>query len=598
MTLKTLKSRIKAVAFPQRSRALGWMLGVLLTAGVWGVLAGTAAAAAPPLLWQVPEDGAPGGDAGRLDNPRGVATSPITGDVYVAETFNQRVSQFTGAGEFIRAWGWGVLDGSPQLQTCTVETGCRAGLPGAGAGQLARPMGIAIDSLGAVYVYDRETLRVQKFDAEGHFLLMFGGGVNQTTGGNLCTAASGDTCGPGSPGPSCGEFSTGAVGGYLAIDNADTIYVGDAGRIEKFDSSGVCLGQITGSGLAGKVVMALAVDPVAGGFYAAFQGDKDGFLRGTDVYRLDSSGVIVGEPLKAKTPRALATDEAGNVYVAVGSSKANDPAVEQKAPTLRLETEVIAFDAAGQPIAGMKTGDRFAASPATSEPAGRPGAVALGTCALGGDGLLIATFGFPSPSHVAAYGTTCGAPVIGEPEIFDQWAVSVGSRDAVVRARINPRLAPDTTYRVQYGTSSCLASGWTAECLEQPLPPGVLLSPEAANVPLQTSPQVLSGLEPGETYFYRFVAQSSGSGDEPVYGVGGKVGVEGSEASFTTLLPTAALKQDCSNQMYRVAAGALLPNCRAYEMVSPIDKNGGEIRVGGEESEPKLSRWRKAHLLL
>ena len=37
--------------------------------------------------------------------------------------------------------------------------------------------------------------------------------------------------------------------------------------------------------------------------------------------------------------------------------------------------------------------------------------------------------------------------------------------------------------------------------------------------------------------------------------------------------------QGCPNEALRVGAGERLPNCRAYEMVSPLDKNGAVIEV-------------------
>ena len=35
----------------------------------------------------------------------------------------------------------------------------------------------------------------------------------------------------------------------------------------------------------------------------------------------------------------------------------------------------------------------------------------------------------------------------------------------------------------------------------------------------------------------------------------------------------------CVNEVFRVGLSAALPDCRAYEMVSPVDKNGGDIKV-------------------
>lgn len=132
-----------------------------------------------------------GSRSGQFDPPYDVAVNQASGDLYVADRFNWRIDKFDGAGGFLRAWGWDVNEESPaeELQTCV--TTCKGGRSGAGAGQFSGegPHGVAVDnneplvnpSYGDVYVVDWENFRVQKFDPEGRFLLMFGGGV--ITGG-------------------------------------------------------------------------------------------------------------------------------------------------------------------------------------------------------------------------------------------------------------------------------------------------------------------------------------------------------------------------------------------------------------------------------
>ena len=125
------------------------------------------------------------------------------------------------------------------------------------------------------------------------------------------------------------------------------------------------------------------------------------------------------------------------------------------------------------------------------------------------------------------------------PSIDEQYALSADSDGAVVRAEINPHFWKDTTYYVQYGTAECPESGWSEGCKEQPAPPGALLGDKAVNSSLPTAGVFLGGLSPATTYYYRFVAQSSGGG--PVFGKGGKVGEDGKEATFTTF-PLPALE--------------------------------------------------------
>src|ERR1700685_4156232 len=60
--------------------------------------------------------GAPGPGAGQLEGPEGVAVNDTTGDVYVADTGNDRIDEFEPDGAFVRAWGWGVDLGGAGLE--------------------------------------------------------------------------------------------------------------------------------------------------------------------------------------------------------------------------------------------------------------------------------------------------------------------------------------------------------------------------------------------------------------------------------------------------------------------------------------------------
>lgn len=218
--------------------------------------------------------GAPGAGAGQVGSLAGVGVSQAEGgDLYVGDNDNRRIDQFTSGGEFVRAFGWGVDASSPEeeLQVCTGATGCQGGVSGSGAGQFSRIRDVAVDndpaspSYGDVYVADGDNFRIQKFSAEGEFLWMAGGAVDKGPHhpGNLCTAAyiaEGDECGRGAPNAGPGSFvsfettSGCAFSGFpswcheessaIAVGPDGTVYVGDYGRVQKFEPSGSYIGEV------------------------------------------------------------------------------------------------------------------------------------------------------------------------------------------------------------------------------------------------------------------------------------------------------------------------------------------------------------------
>jgi DNA-binding beta-propeller fold protein YncE len=105
-----------------------------------------------------------GGTAeGQFQFPDGIDVDS-DGSVLVSDNNNHRVQKFTDDGEFVATWGWGVDDGSAALQTCTI--GCQAGVtPGNANGQLHFAGSLALAPNGDVYVADRNNDRVQLFEA-------------------------------------------------------------------------------------------------------------------------------------------------------------------------------------------------------------------------------------------------------------------------------------------------------------------------------------------------------------------------------------------------------------------------------------------------
>jgi hypothetical protein len=137
-----------------------------------------------------------------------------------------------------------------------------------------------------------------------------------------------------------------------------------------------------------------------------------------------------------------------------------------------------------------------------------------------------------------------------------------GGTAALLGGRVNPR-NDATTYWVEYGTT-------TAYGQKFPLTPAGIGS---GGTP-QYATQEITGLSPSTVYHFRLVAKNSaGEG-------------EGSDMSFETA-PAAPPVQSCPNETLRVENNSTkLPECRAYEQVSPVDKNGYDAGINSVGATP------------
>lgn len=659
-------------------------------------LSAPAAMAAPPPFFASFPEGGSGSGGNQLLLPAAIAADPETGHLFVGERKNNRISEFTAWGEFVKTWGWGVVASGPgndphnDTQTVSLDPGvtggtlklayvdvtasvqgkttaiqhnasaadvrlsieslpffapgdlsvtgpaggpwvvefvgafadtdtaqleptditlvggsasthtnqhggsfeicrpavgdvCRAGqsaseLPG----QIFLPRGLVVDpALDSVYVYEGEhqfmkNLRVQRFATDtAAFELMIGGEVNRSKETNVCTSGdleAGDVCRGGKLGTAPSYFSNilgfGNIGtgGNVTLDASGTLYVGDKNRVQKFAPDGSYLGQIP-LPEEGEV-KSLAYDTATTSLimsFAQLTGSPEPI--NPNIYKLNPSTGSVLAVIDLDFPFSIAPNPLGNIFV-----------IAHRYPVSGLSTlEVIEFDSAGNPIIPLTQGfDSI--TPGSNSGVTRPGLVVNDACYPPGSDLYALYVVDGADSEVDAFGPTpdpeiCPPPKV-PPTIADQFAVEVGSDRAVVRGRINPRFWADTRFYVEYGTSDCELGGCTAT---QPLPPGALLPGAGVNQFLTTPKVTISGLQPGTKYHFRIVAESEGGG--PVYGVGEAE----ADATFTTRSQTAASNTACPNQRFRTGAAAALPDCRAYEMVSPVDKGEGNAiaRLGG-----------------
>jgi hypothetical protein len=599
-TLSHLRRRSSRTFRPELRTVRSTLAPACLSVAFFALLAlGAAPAlAAPPASF-----GTEGEGAGQLSSPVGVAVEQGSGDVYVADRFNNRVSEFGPEGEFMLAIGWGVLDGSSALQVCgpeapTPTAGCRIGVSGSGAGQFGDASGIAVDndpssaSHGDVYVLDVSNLRVEKFGPQGEFLLMFGGGVDQGPNhpGNLCTAAfiaGGDTCGAGVSGSGGGEF-VGLEGKSIAVDSAGDIYVGDEDRIQRFGPGGAVEAQILLPGVG--FPNSLAVDS-AGDLYVHSFG-----LSG--VHKYDAAGTELGEPrdvgIGAGAGAALGSGE--SLFVSGEDARINEYASSG--------TQLSSFGAGLNGASGIAYGEglevvyllesgsvRIAAVPSPG-PYVLPGSETASelqptTATLGA---TVNPEGPEATSYFFEYGT---AAAYGEQTAST--GLAGGPFEDQPAAAALTGLEPSTTYH--YRVVATNAAHETTEGPDQTfetLPPVSIESTSASGVSAEsaTLETILNphGLATGYRFEYGPTTAYGTAAPIPDEGIGaGTVGVARS-------LQISGLKP-ATTYHYRVVAhnalglvlgedhqfttqgtlASLLPDDRAWELVSPPNKNGGAL---------------------
>ncbi len=157
--------------------------------------------AAPATVLYSSSFGTTGTGNGQLKKPWGLVTDS-SGNVWVADSENNRVEEFNSGGSYVRAFG----------------------SSGSGNGQFKTPKGIAVDSSGHVWVADTGNDRVQEFSSEGTFVRAFG-----------------------SAGTGNGQFEEPRG---IAVDTSGHVWVADTGnnRLQEFSSEGTYMKTLGSAG--------------------------------------------------------------------------------------------------------------------------------------------------------------------------------------------------------------------------------------------------------------------------------------------------------------------------------------------------------------
>ncbi len=155
-----------------------------------------------------------------------------------------------------------------------------------------------------------------------------------------------------------------------------------------------------------------------------------------------------------------------------------------------------------------------------------------------------------------------GPPVA--PVVDREFTAEVGASEAKLGALVNPG-GIQTSYRFEYGTTTAYGSS-------TPFPEGSVGEGVESHAVWASA----SGLAPGTTYHYRVVASN-----ELAPG-----GIAGPDQTFTTLTAEQAA---CPNEQMRGGFSGRLPDCRAYELVTPPVTSGSQF-----DAEPSMAYASKA----
>lgn len=213
---------------------LGAMVLVVGTC-VAGATAGSQATTAGPAYKVVGSWGKAGNANGQFVNAYGLATDKA-GNLYVADTDNNRIQVFSAKGAFLRKWG----------------------TAGIGNGQFLSPHDVAISPDGSVWVADYRNNRLQQFDSGGGFkqAIAIGGatGVGIDSDGNVFVSYIVGGTGRVGRYDKASDFAPAKTwGGVQSVGDVEvsadgSIYVADLRgappNVKRFDSTGKLLNTI------------------------------------------------------------------------------------------------------------------------------------------------------------------------------------------------------------------------------------------------------------------------------------------------------------------------------------------------------------------
>lgn len=257
----------------------------------------------------------------QLENPQGVAVDGA-GSLYIADGYNHRIRQVDSEGIIRTVAGSGFVG---------LGSGADGGDDGpATAARLFNPQQLTADGAGNIYIADSQNSRIRKLSPGGNSAYRI-----QTVAGAQTTGLTGGGY-SGDDGPATHAHLK--APSSIVLDQAGNLYFTDSGnhRVRKVDTAGV-ISTVAGRGIQGydgdggpaleamlKKPTGLAIDP-EGSLYIADTDNQrvrqvtpDGMIR--SIAGIGEAGFSgdggLAERARLNTPRGVATDGRGNLYIA------------------------------------------------------------------------------------------------------------------------------------------------------------------------------------------------------------------------------------------------------------------------------------------
>ena len=591
--------------------------------------------------------GGKGTGSGQFTEPLGIAvndsTNPVADpqaeDVYVVDKGNKRVEQFSKAGVFIRDFA-SPPGGFNEPESIAVDN-CKNAM-GEPCSKLEDP------SVGDVYVTDHRPQSeepggspgaVDKFEADGTYLGQLRRCPEDEHSEGVLGSFTERVCAP--AGHATSPFDQSLIG--VAVGPEGKVWVGthsynesliefsNEGAFEKYwqtaigfsvaglavgaDENGEEIGYIsggngstnvvevvkfdfsTGAGLSkefgGQGTSALALDPSTGELFVDEKSSIERYAPVDEPPKPSPLDTFPSTPLQES--RGIAVSPAGTVYAT--ERTADDVKAFDEFPLAQVAVGAIAslrptsvtLQGSVNPEGNKVSSCEFEYGTTTSYGQTAECEPAAGSLGEGSEPVLVGArlSGLPSGTtyHYRLVASTAIGTNRGSDHLFTTPGPSVREEQVTyaeaTNVTLNAQIDPDggaTSYHFEYDTTPYTSSA--SHGTSVPVPNAALGSGTSA-VPVSVR---VTGLQPSTTYYYRAVAEGEPLGTpEKFYGP--------NETFVTNQAPGSAPPQNCPNEKLRGEQpyGLGLPDCRAYEMVSPVDTEGQDATDSFSETAPRAA---------